>query len=94
VYKADESIIDFKQTNKMKKREWIEDYFIQLAAYAKAHNKVHGTSIRQGVIMMVSQEGQTQEFLTCGREFDSYGDKWMRRVEAFERLSTASSSSC
>lgn len=88
VYKADESIIDFKQTNKMKKREWIEDYFIQLAAYAMAHNKVHGTSIRQGVIMMVSQEGQTQEFLTCGREFDSYGDKWMRRVEAFERLTT------
>ena len=88
VYKGDESIIDFKQTNKMKKREWIEDYFIQLAAYAMAHNKVHGTSIRQGVIMMVSQEGQTQEFLTCGREFDSYGDKWMRRVEAFERLTT------
>jgi genome maintenance exonuclease 1 len=93
VYKSDESIIDFKQTNKMKKREWIEDYFIQLAAYAMAHNKVHGTSIRQGVIMMVSQDNQTQEFLTCGREFDSYGDKWMRRVEAFERLSTASSSS-
>lgn len=90
VYKQDESIIDFKQTNKMKKREWIEDYFIQLAAYSMAHNKVHGTSIRQGVIMMVSQEGQTQEFLTCGREFDSYGDKWLRRVEAFERLSTSS----
>ena len=93
VYKSDESIIDFKQTNKMKKREWIEDYFIQLAAYAMAHNKVHGTSIRQGVIMMVSQDNQTQEFLTCGREFDSYGDKWMRRVEAFERLTTASCAS-
>jgi len=93
VYKSDPSIIDFKQTNKMKKREWIEDYFIQLAAYAMAHNKVHGTSIRQGVIMMVAQDGQVQEFVTCGREFDSYGDKWLRKVEAFERLQLATSSS-
>lgn len=82
VYKGIPSIIDFKQANKMKKREWIEDYFVQLAAYAEAHNKVHGTEIRQGVIMMVAQDGQTQEFVTCGREFDGYADKWWQRVKA------------
>jgi hypothetical protein len=77
------SIVDFKQTNKMKQRKWIEDYFIQLAAYALAHDVSHGTKIEQGVIMMVAQNGETQEFVTCGREFDGYKDMWMRRVESF-----------
>jgi len=83
VYRNAESIIDFKQANKMKQRAWIEDYFVQLAAYAAAHNIVHGTNIRQGVILMVSQDGETKEFLTCGREFDGYKDAWMRRVDEY-----------
>lgn len=83
VYRNCESIIDFKQANKMKQRSWIEDYFVQLAAYAAAHNVVHGTNIRQGVILMVSQDGNTMEFLTCGREFDGYKDAWMRRVDQY-----------
>jgi len=83
VYRGAESIIDFKQTNKMKQRAWIEDYFIQLAAYAAAHNVVHGTSIRQGIILMISQTGETKEFLTCGREFEGYINQWMRRVDQF-----------
>lgn len=85
LYRNTESIIDFKQANKMKKREWIEDYFVQLAAYAAAHNVAHGTQIKQGVIMMVAQDGQTQEFITCGREFQGYMDKWMRRVDQFHK---------
>jgi genome maintenance exonuclease 1 len=85
VYKGKPSIIDFKQTNKMKPRKWIDDYFVQLAAYACAHNKVHGTDIDYGVIMMVSQEGETQEFVTCGREFDGYKDDWWRKVEQYEK---------
>jgi genome maintenance exonuclease 1 len=83
VYRDEESIIDFKQTNRMKQRAWIEDYFVQLAAYACAHNVVHGTSINQGVIMMVAQDGETKEFVTCGREFQLYKDQWMRRVDLF-----------
>jgi genome maintenance exonuclease 1 len=83
IYKGEATILDFKQTNKPKKREWIDDYFLQLGAYAAAHNKVHGTDIRQGVIMMVSQDGTIQEFVTCGREFDGYQDQWMRRVELY-----------
>jgi genome maintenance exonuclease 1 len=83
VYRHAESIIDFKQANKMKQRAWIEDYFVQLAAYAAAHNAVHGTSIRQGIILMVAQDGQTQEFVTCSREFDGYKDQWMRRVDDY-----------
>ena len=87
VYKGKPSIIDFKQTNKPKKREWIEDYFLQLAAYSEAHDKVHGTSIDQGVIMMMSQDGTPQEFVTAGREFNQYKDMWWRRVEQHQKKS-------
>ena len=90
IHDGDESIIDFKQTNRMKPRKWIEDYFIQLAAYACAHNAVHGTEINHGVIMMVAQDNEVQEFVTCGREFDGYKDKWWRRVEQFEKMAPAS----
>lgn len=83
VYRGAESIIDFKQTNKMKRRSWIEDYFVQLAAYAMAHDIMFGTKVNQGVILMVSQDGETMEFTTAGREFDGYKDAWMRRVEAY-----------
>jgi genome maintenance exonuclease 1 len=85
VYKGKPCIVDFKQTNKMKKRAWIEDYFIQLAAYAVAHNHQHQTEINQGVILMVSQEGEVQEFVSVGREFDIYCDQWWRRVVAHEK---------
>lgn len=83
VYKNQPSIIDFKQTNKMKQRSWIEDYFVQLSAYTAAHNELYGTQINQGVVLMVSQNGDVQEFVTCGREFEIYRDKWFRRVDEF-----------
>jgi genome maintenance exonuclease 1 len=85
VYKGKPCIVDFKQTNKMKKRAWIEDYFVQLAAYAVAHNQQHATDINQGVILMVSQEGEVQEFVSVGREFDGYCDQWWRKVVAHEK---------
>ena len=43
VYENKETIIDFKQSNKPKKDEWIDDYYLQCAAYALAHNTVHGS---------------------------------------------------
>ena len=78
------SIIDFKQTNKPKQRKWIEDYFMQLAAYALAHDALHKTRIDHGVIMMISQGMEIQEFVTCGREFDDYKERWLRRVEEYQ----------
>lgn len=78
-----EAIMDHKQTNKPKKREWIDDYFVQLAAYANAHNEVHGTKIRKGVIFMCSAANEYQEFIVEGAEFDKYTDLWFKRCEAF-----------
>lgn len=78
-----EAIMDHKQTNKLKKREWIEDYFVQTAAYAMAHNEVWGTKIRKGVIFMCSADNQYQEFIIEDKEFDKYTDIWLKRLEQY-----------
>ena len=87
------AIIDFKQSNKVKKRDWIEDYFLQLAAYALAHDEMHGTDIDQGVILMAVQpkllEDQTYttpeylEFVVAGEEFAHWKNEWIKRVELY-----------
>ena len=80
VYKGNPCIMDFKQTNKPKKLEWVEDYFLQLTAYAIAHNEVHGTNIREGHIFMCSRAGEYQQFDLWPDEFDEWEQEWWRRV--------------
>jgi len=97
VHQGVPAIVDFKQSNKPKKREYIGDYFIQLAAYAAAHNDTHGTNIRKGVIMMAVQprllEDNTYstpeylEFVIEGDEFDYWTAEWMKRVELYYLMS-------
>jgi len=83
IHDGSEAIMDFKQANKPKKREWIEDYFVQLAAYANAHNEVHGTSIRKGVILMCTPDKIYQEFILDGADFQKYTDIWWKKVEEY-----------
>ena len=93
VWKKKPAIIDFKQSNKVKKREYIGDYFIQLAAYAQAHNATHGTDINTGVIMMAVQpkelpDGSLEtpeylEFVIEGDEFAYWTEEWTKRVELY-----------
>ena len=83
VHDGAEAIMDHKQSNKVKKREWIDDYFTQSAAYATAHNEVYGTNIRKGVIFMCTADNQYLEFIIEGNEFDGYVDKWFRRCEQY-----------
>ena len=80
VYNGRESIIDFKQTNKPKRREWVEDYFVQLAAYAMAHNHIYQTKIQSGVILMCSKDGYFQKFEVSDEEFRQYMYKWLAKV--------------
>ena len=82
-YKDKVSIIDFKQTNKPKQREWIEDYFLQMAAYGMAHDAVYGTTIEQGVIMMCSKDGYYQQFMIEGDEFRRAKHKFLGRLDEF-----------
>ena len=82
-WKHQPAILDFKQTNKPKKREWIEDYFLQLCAYAMAHNEMHGTEIKTGVILMCSAAFEYQEFVIEGDEFAHWSEEWLKRVEQY-----------
>jgi hypothetical protein len=83
IYRGKPAIVDFKQSVKPKRAEWIQDYFQQLAAYALAHDVVHGTNIDFGAVLICVQDGTTQEFTTAGREFQAYKDAWMKRVDLF-----------
>ena len=83
VHKGQDAIVDFKQTNKPKKREWIEDYCLQLAAYAMAHNYVYRTEITKGVVMMCSKDNYYQEFVIEGEEFKKYKHQWLERVNQY-----------
>jgi hypothetical protein len=86
IHDGDESILDFKQTNKPKKLEWIDDYFLQLTAYALAHNEIHGTNIRKGVILMCSKDYAYQEFILEPKDFDYWTNRWCDRVSEYYRL--------
>ena len=79
----EDSIIDFKQSTKPKRREWIEDYIMQLAAYAMAHNQVYGTEITQGVILMCTPDNYFQKFQIKGKEFISYQHKFLEKVNLY-----------
>mgnify|MGYP003135992917 CR=1 FL=1 len=83
IYDGRESIIDFKQTNKPKRREWIEDYFVQLGAYAMAHNYVYGTKIQSGVILMCSKDLLFQKFEVWDKEFVSYQHAFLKRTDQY-----------
>ena len=85
-YQDKVSIIDFKHTNKPKQREWIGDYFLQMAAYGMAHDAVYGTNIEQGVIMMCSKDGFYQQFVIEGKEFRDAKHNFLRRLDGFYGL--------
>jgi genome maintenance exonuclease 1 len=92
-WRGQPAILDFKQSNKVKKREYITDYFLQLAAYAAAHNETHSTEINTGVILMAVQprllpdgsydRPQYLEFVVQGDEFAYWASEWMKRVELY-----------
>ena len=80
---GDIAIIDFKQTNKPKQREWIGDYFLQMAAYGMAHDAVYDTAIEQGVILMCSKDLYYQEFKIEGEEYRQAKHEFLRRLDKF-----------
>jgi hypothetical protein len=79
-YKGQPAIMDFKQTNKPKKEEWVVDYFLQLVAYAEAHNEIYGTNIREGHVFMCSRAGEYQQFDVWPDEYEEWRQEWYNRV--------------
>ena len=86
MYKGVPHIIDFKQTNKPKKDEWIQDYYLQLAAYAHAHNYITGTTISNGVVLMCSRDLTYQKFEMNEIHFEKYSYMWWNRLKEYNNL--------
>ena len=80
MHEGTEAIIDFKTSKKIKKREWIEDYFMQGCAYALAHNEMFDSKIQKVAILMIDREGKFADFVIEGEEFEQYCDKWSQRL--------------
>lgn len=80
LWQGQPAIIDFKTTIKPKKREWVEDYRMQLAAYAMSHNLIYGTDIKTTVVLMCSREFEFQQFVWSGYEFEESTVLWSQRV--------------
>jgi hypothetical protein len=83
VFKDNPSVCDYKQTNKPKKEEWVEDYKIQLVAYILAHNEVYKTDIREGHVFMCSRAFEYQQFDLWPTDFNKYQDMWLNKVEEY-----------
>ncbi len=89
-YEGKISIIDWKTSKAPKKEEWVEDYKYQLGAYYLAHTKNYGP-IEQGVISICTRDLQYQEFRLNESDLKEYGDKFLERVEQFNKLTATSS---
>jgi len=85
------SVMDYKQTNKPKKEEWIEDYKIQLVAYIMAHNEVYGTDIKEGHVFMCSRDLQYQQFDLWPSDFNKYQDMWLNKIEQYYKENSVKS---
>ena len=83
VYLGQETIIDFKQSNKPKKEEWIEDYYLQLGAYSLAHNVVYNSRITQGIVLLCTIDNLFQDFRIQGKKLEEYQNKFLEKVEKF-----------
>jgi CRISPR/Cas system-associated exonuclease Cas4 (RecB family) len=94
IHLGEEAILDYKQSNKPKRTEWISDYYLQLVAYALAHNEVYGTNIRKGVVLMcvrpevdqnfnITRPPIYQEFCLESRDFDHWEQEWWKRLELY-----------
>ena len=81
VYKGEPAIMDFKQARKLKKKEWVEDYFLQLVAYSEAHNKMYDTEIKSGRIFICTQNNEYQTFDVDN--YDHWVGKWYSKLEQY-----------
>ena len=86
VYLGKEAIIDFKQANKPKKVDYVQDYFLQLGAYTLAHNVVYKTNITSGVILLCTVDNLFQDFKIEGKELIMYQNLFLGRVKKFNEL--------
>jgi ATP-dependent exoDNAse (exonuclease V) beta subunit len=83
VWQGAPAVLDYKQSNKLKKEEWVNDYKLQLTAYIMAHNKLYGTDIKTGVILMCTADMVFQNFILTPDSYNYWEDQWLTRLEDF-----------
>ena len=81
-----ETVVDFKQANSPKRKEWVDDYYLQIAAYAMAHDYVHGSKIRQGIIMVCTPDLYLQEFSFQDEELRQWKHKFLKRLDEYHEI--------
>ena len=86
IYQGNDVVIDFKQSNKPKKTDYIQDYFLQLGAYTLAHDVVHGTKMKAGIILLCTKDILFQEFKIEGAELEMYQNLFLGRVKKFYEM--------
>tara|TARA_R100000773_G_scaffold26881_1_gene23304 strand:+ start:142 stop:912 length:771 start_codon:yes stop_codon:yes gene_type:complete len=86
LHNGKETVVDFKQSNRPKREEWIDDYKMQIAAYAMAHDYVHKSNIEQGVIMVCTPDLYYQEFKVSGPDLRSWKHRFLKRLDMYYEL--------
>ena len=86
IHDGEDAIVDFKQSNRPKRKEWVEDYYLQIAAYAMAHDYVHNSKINKGVIMVCTPDLYYQEFVVEGVELRQCKHKFLKRLDMYHEL--------
>jgi len=81
-----DTVVDFKQSNRPKREEWIEDYYLQIAAYAMAHDYVYKSKIRQGIIMVCTPDCYYQEFKFKDGELRRWKHEFLKRLDSYYDL--------
>ena len=79
-------IIDFKQSNKPKKVDFIQDYLLQLGAYTLAHDVVHGTKMNAGIVLLCTKDILFQEFKIEGAELAMYQNLFLGRLKKLNEI--------
>ena len=87
VYEGKDVIVDFKQSNKPKKVEYIDSWLLQTAAYSLAHNVVYNSDINACVILVCTVDNLFQEFKIQGTELITYQNLFLGRLKKFHELS-------
>ena len=90
VYQGQAAIIDFKQSNKPKKIDYIQDYLLQLGAYTLAHNVVYESNITSGVILLCTVDNLFQDFKIQGPELLMYQNLFLGRLKKFNEMNNLS----
>jgi hypothetical protein len=81
-----DTIIDFKQANRPKNKDWIDDYYLQIAAYCMAHDYVYNSQIQQGIIMVCTPDLYFQEFKFQDHELRQWKHKFLKRLDMYHEL--------